>query len=201
MWSIGVNTDYGAAPDGVVVSCFGTASGGSDGCDDSASLHTDVTASGLYSANASGGVMITNTTGTVLSGYLVFYSDYSAFNPGGSNIGIGIDDPLTEAASFSSLVVGDAFVDLHSCSVGFQGESGQVFSPTTCGVESPDSSQTEFGIDLSTLGTNGSIQLPYSISISADFVLPPLDPVPEPAGVSLLAIGLATFALRKRGRT
>jgi hypothetical protein len=160
-------------------------------------------------------MMLTNTTDHTLAttnlvvtgDYLIFGTSNSAFNPGGSNVGISIDDATTEGARFSSSVTGRAVGDSHSCSIGIFGESGHIFSPTTCGVPSPDSSESQFYFDLSTIAPHQSVTIPYAMSIICDFFIPPTqdnggDPehqqggsgVPEPSAVLAMLSGL--LALR-----
>ncbi|HEY3910602.1 MAG TPA: hypothetical protein VGM07_12020 [Stellaceae bacterium] len=181
-------------PSGVTLSCFGGATGLANGCTDSRSIDASVTGPEQLSADAMSGLTVTNTTDQSFAPTQPFRVEFSAFNPGGPMVGISIDDPPTEAASFASTVSGPQASDFHSCSVGFLGDSGHLFSPTTCGVDSPDSSEGMIYIDVP---PGQSEQLAYSIDMTADFA------VPEASSASILAIALLGFGeinRRKRNR-
>jgi hypothetical protein len=188
------------APAGVAISCSGDASAITNGCGGGISLSTTVTDSAHLSASFHGGLVITNTTNAIIDAYLSFHTYFSAFNPGGPNVGISIDDPLTEGARFSSSQSGEGIGDSHSCSIGLYGESGRVFSPTTCGVGAPDSSDYHFAENLANLAPGASMTIPYLLQIDADFILPPGDPnrVPEPASALVLLSGVAGLYLKRR---
>jgi hypothetical protein len=203
-WSVGPLYPY-PIPDGIAISCSGHATASGMSCSDSVSLSATVTTSGHQEVTSSGGVVVTNTTDHMLAGTLFLGTGFSAFNPGGPNVGIHIDDPVLEAASFHSSIGGRGTGDSHSCSVGFLGESGRVFSPTDCGVGSPDSSDLQYSVDLSTLVPQDSITFSYLIDIACDFIIPPpVQPpadegVPEPASAGVLLAGLLGLRFRKRG--
>ncbi len=203
-WSVNVDPYYNPAiPGGFGVSCYGDAnSNGGWGCNASASISQSVTSSAHLTADASGGVVFSNTTDGYLSGFIIVSTANSSFNPGGPAVGISIDDAAMEGARFSSSVGGRGVGDYHSCSIGTYGNSGTIFSPTSCGVSSPDASESSFGFDLSTIAPLSSIQLPYELSIVGDFFIPaqpPLDSgVPEPAAVLVVLSGLLAMALASR---
>jgi hypothetical protein len=176
-------------PNGITLSCFGGATGIANGCSDTRSLIANVPFSGNLSLLVVSGLLVTNTSEATIGGLLSFATTFSAFNPGGPNIGIDIDNATTQGASFSSSVLGPGVKDSHSCSIGLAGYSAQgVFSPTTCGVASPDFSIGNFSIDLASIGPGQSEQIPYQIAISADFI------IPEPSSIALVMIGLLGIA-------
>lgn len=192
-WSVTPDSEI-LIPSGVTISCFGGATGLINGCTDGRSIDTLVTKSEQLSADAVSGFEVTNTTNQAFAPSQPFLVQFSAFNPGGPAVGVSIDNPLTQAAGFTSSVSGPQARDLHSCSVGFLGQSGQVFSPTTCGVINPDSSEGLVYLDVA---PGDSEKLAYSIDMAADFA------VPEASSVSILAIGLLALGAvgrRTRGR-
>src|SRR5262249_33709365 len=149
-----------------------------------------------------GGIILTNTSTHAINGFVDLGVSFSAFNPGGPGVGIGIDDALTQAASFTSGVGGDGEVgDRHSCSVGFLGQSGAGYSPTTCGVNWPDSSFSHTGRELNDFLPGMQMLFTWGASISATFDLgeaPPAEGVPEPRGVFLFAVGLLALLVLRR---
>jgi hypothetical protein len=186
-------------PSGISISCWGDAQTTDGGCSGAASLRRDVTASGTYTASATGGIVLTNTSGAVVNGFGEFIVLSSAFNPGGPEVGLGIDTPSTQWASFESRVSGVAAEDFHSCSVGFRGESGMVFSPTRCGVSVPDFSEQIGGVEFNNFLPGAEMMLTWMISISATFVLGDVPAgVPEPVGSLVLAVGLAALVARRK---
>ena len=89
-------------------------------------------------------------------------------------------------------------LDFHSCDTrDYPGGFGN-FSPFTCGVPSPDSSEGEFY--LSALGPGDTLAANFAISIDAE-----LKGVPEPITLPLFATGLGLMALlawrKRRGRS
>jgi hypothetical protein len=186
-------------PDGFTVSCAGDAQTTADGCSGEAELQAVADAPGTYAVTSTGVVIITNTTSQEFNGYYGFNTWFSSFNPGGPAIGLGIDDPLTQWARFSSSVFGEGVGDSHRCAVGYLGEEGTVFSPTTCGVSSPDSSSGILFLDLATVAPGSSVFFSYTISIIAEFVSnDPEQGVPAPGGIALMVLGLAVLAFRKQ---
>lgn len=169
-------------PAGIATGCLGA-------CGIEASLDTTVTGSRTLSASASGGFEITNTSDDYIDETLVFLLAWSAFNPGGPEVGISIDNPLTQAASFESTVVFDGMVqDFHSGSVGILGDD--CFSPTTCGVKSPDTSSEEFVVNIATLAPGESEEFVADVNITAMFAV-----VPASSSLANLVAGLSLFLL------
>lgn len=188
-------------PAGVAISCSGDATSIGNGCGGQISLSTTVTESGHLSASFDGALVITNTTDGMIDAPLAFHTYFSAFNPGGPGIGISIDDPLTEGAQFRSSQSGKGIGDSHSCSIGLYGASGSIYSPTSCGVFSPDSSETSFSENLASLAPGASLEIPYLLQIDADFIVSAGDPpngVPEPASALVVLSGLGGLWLRRR---
>lgn len=194
--SVGASWWY-PAPEGISIGCYGDATG-TDGCTLSAALSETVATSTTLTVSATGGLVITNTTDHVIDDWLSLTTNESAFNPGGPAVGISIDDPLTQGARFSSGVGGMGAGDSHSCSVGVFGYAGTIFSPTACGVGSPDSSQGSFSVNLSDLDPHGQMFLPYGVSITAEFLLPPSAEVPTPASLLIVLAGLAGLTVMRR---
>jgi hypothetical protein len=199
-WSVGPVWDQ-TIPSEIALSCYGDAVATGDSCLGTLSLNQDITTTSHFALNAAGGLVITNLSDAQLDGELYFHSAFSAFNSGGPGIGIAIDDPLTQAASFSSSFDGPFVGDWHSCSVGFLGYSGNVFSPTACGVPSPDSSEYVHFVLLSSLGPYESLSLSFSLNLTADFVFTdPPQGVPEPASGLIVIAGLGLIAWRRYRR-
>lgn len=171
-----------------------------DGCAGALTLSQMLTTSGTYKLTSTGSLVVTNTSNEAISDFIGFDIVHSAFNPGGPEAGIGIDNMMTQAASFRSSVTGPGAGDTQSCSVGFQGYSGYVISPTRCGVASPDSSYTNAGAELVNFLPGAEILFTYVIEIAATFELSGSAPsgVPAPGGLALLLMGLGGMALRKR---
>lgn len=191
----------GMIPQGVTLSCFGDASGSGGTCSHTLTLNRTITESGTYAVSATGGIVLTNTSNQAVNGFIGFDVWLSAFNPGGPNVGLGIDDPLTQAARFESAVRGPNGGDFHRCAVGVFGEDGTVFSPTTCGVGAPDSSFGNLGVDLIDFLPGEEIMLSWLLEISATFDVGDGAPVgvPEPgAGLALMLMGVGSVAVRRR---
>jgi len=197
--SIGLDDLY-PTPSGISFGCYGDATLTS-ACELHASLNATVTASTTLTSTAVGGVVITNTTDHVINDWLSLRTNESAFNAGGPAIGLRIDDPATQGGRYASFIRGMGVGDRHNCSVGTFGYEGAVFSPTTCGVNSPDSSSGAFSFDLSGLNPHEQIFLPYEVSIMADFVLSPPAPVPAPGSLWLLLAGAACLFAVNRALT
>ena len=192
-------------PEGIAFSCYGDATGdGVDGCSASVSLSISTATPTSITVTKTGGLRLTNITDHALAGYVVYVGSFSAFNPGGLEIGIGIDDPLTQAARFESAVTGFLVGDRHSCSIGFLGVSGRYVTAdgTACGVHAPDSSQNDVYFNVGTLAPGASAEMFFGLSITYELVLatPPAG-VPTPASALLLMIGMAGLTLTRRVRT
>ncbi|HEY2009020.1 MAG TPA: PEP-CTERM sorting domain-containing protein [Rhizomicrobium sp.] len=192
-WNVALQ---GILPNGISISCIGAAGGVQNQCgaglslfvsNDSASLET-------FHVSSTGGLAITNTSDLGYSGVtLLFRTDFSAFNPGGPDIGASITYPGLEDASFSSSVTGTGVDDFHSCDTAGSSGFGVNFSPYTCGVQSPDSSEEQFSVALPAPGTTIDVS-PYTINISASLI-----GIPEPATLFLFGAGFAAaFEIARR---
>ena len=130
---------FDAFPDGITLSCVGGASGLGMGCSDERSVWAQNSSSAIetLSESAVSGVALTNSTQETFPGFFVFYAVWSAFNPGGPEIGASVMFPSLEYAAFSSQIVGPAEIgDFHSCDTrnfpgqpDFLGDGGFYFSP------------------------------------------------------------------------
>ncbi len=192
-------TEWAPLPEGLTFGCWGDASAGPGGCGRSLTLSDTVTTSGTSGASALGGVVITNTSGQTVNGFAVINVWFSAFNPGGPEVGLGIDDPSTQWAAFTSNVSGDVS-DAHACAVGYRGSYGTQFSATTCGVAAPDFSQLDLYADFTDFMPGDELRFTFGLDIGAVFDLdgaPARVPAPGSA-VLLMGFGLAGLGLRRR---
>ena len=177
-------------PTGIVITCDGNAS---NDCSNSLDVSHSVTRSLTETFSSSASLVITNTGDTSSSGDLIFGVGWSAFNPGGPDIGLSIDN-ARQSASFSSESVGSSpeiGEDSHACSLPVP--ASQVyyggFTTLSCGVQSPDSDSAMLFVDLSSLAPGDSVEFDNTLSISDSFNIP----TPEPSGLAIL--GFAMFAL------
>jgi len=166
-------------------------------CSDSQQLIMSVDHSEHLSVSSVRGFRITNTASQTFGGTeLNFFTTFTSFNSGGPSVGISIDNPVTESASFSSSVSGPGVGDSHACNT-TNPVSPFNFTSTTCGVPSPDFSQDQFGISLAGLGPGLSEDFLYTTNIVADFSIG----VPEPSSLVIigpaLLLGLGGLFLRR----
>lgn len=194
--SFWAQTTVGDIPAGVAITCDGDAYPiwyGSAGCSGDMSVGHNFTSNVTETNSSSGSLLLTNIGGTPLSGDLLFDAGFSAFNPGGPEVGLGIDN-AGKSASYSSILTGLGYVlDEHACSLpasylGYDYAGGYNFSTLTCGVVAPDSSDVLLDVDLGSLAPGDTEEFTYSMSISDSFHL-----ALEPSGLALL--GSAMFAL------
>lgn len=166
------------------------------GCTDTLSVSRTI-------ADTETGIASSNGTFTITgNGPVTVELDASPFNAGGPSLGVAIDTVANQTASFSSRVTLDAFawryLDLTTgCSLPGtvgpqQAPYGYVFSPTQCGLQSPDSSSAFLTLDL----TSSPVTVYGALSISYAFD-PPAD-VPEPAGWMLLGAGIIGIGAARR---
>ena len=184
--NVGGSTFFDTIPEGLAFTCTGGASQGGVGCSDERSLEVSSSAAGVhnFSVTANSGFSLTNTTQENFPGYFVFDTDFSAFNPGGPEIGASVTDPNSEYAIFNSSVSGPGVYDNQGCDTrNYPSDSENNFSPYACGVPSPDGSSSN--AYLGPLGPGETISVDYTISISAQ-----LKSVPEPISLSIFAAGL-----------
>ena len=114
---------------------------------------------------------------------------FSAFNPGGDEIGASVDNLLTQFARFESQVsTGDGGeLDFHACDTR-QIEEYYQPSPLSCGVGSPDESELELFL---TLAPGESYTLSFGVRVVTE-----ASSVPEPTTTALLLSGLLALAWR-----
>jgi hypothetical protein len=199
-WSAVLEGD--AVPTGIVITCDGIAS---NECSNSLEVSHSVTSSLTESFSSSASLVITNTGDTSPSGELIFDVGWSAFNPGGPDIGLSIDN-ARQSASFSSESDGSSpgiGGDFHACSLpvpasqlGFDG-SGYNFTTLSCGVMAPDSDEAQFFVDLASLAPGDSVELDNTLTISDSFTIP----TPEPSGLAVLGSAMFALAVSRRRPT
>ena len=133
---------------------------------------------------------VTNTVDNAFDGYLYYLGEVSAFNPGGSNIGASVTDPLHEWASFASFVSGPDFQDAHACDtrVPF---SSSFWTPFFCGVNAPDSSSFGLFVPIPGPGETQSWSVETGLSVAAFSAS-------EPLTVSLFGAGIVGAAAMRR---
>jgi hypothetical protein len=197
-WAADLEGDQ--VPTGIVITCDGNAS---NDCSNNLDVSHSVTRSLTETFSSSASLVITNTGDTSSSGELIFDVGWSAFNPGGPDIGLSIDN-ARQSASFSSESTGSSpgiGVDSHACSLpaSLLGPDGSNYNFTTlsCGVMGPDSDEAEFFVDLASLGPGDSVELDNTLSISDSFNIP----TPEPSGLAILGSAMVALAVSRRRPT
>lgn len=149
---------------------------------DQASFHASISSGHQeddYSATQT--ATITNSSDISYPGYLVYFLSVSAFNPGGPAIGVSVDDPSREFASFSSQVdVFGSLGDFHSCETSI--------AEPACGVMSPDSSYGYYYFSVPDPGQS------YTLDgfIDTSYVLD-VKPAPESSTLSMFGAILFCF--------
>jgi hypothetical protein len=192
IWEVDASVGwYGPIPSDVSVTCGGDASGSGD-CSDSLSVIRSVTHNETASVSRFGTVTLTNT-GTVPTGDFSVRVGWSAFNPGGPDVGLGIDNGQQSAFFESEVSISDNFLlftgETHSC--GVPGGPGDLLSATTCGLSGPDESFVAW--DISSLAPGESTTAFAPLSISDRF-----SGIPEPTALSILGSGVVALGLLRR---
>lgn len=182
-------------PSGLALSCYGSATAGSGGPGCTVNLSTSVTATQSEddSANASGGVELTNTSDQTIDDWLLYDVWFAV------DVIVGVDNPATQYGVFELTQQGPGLDASYSCSAGEAGPplydwcathdnaEGQVIETALYpewGASLVSGEQVE--VDLT---PGASMELPaYTDSFYAWFV------VPEPSSLALLASGLLVFA-------
>ncbi|MBN9508598.1 MAG: hypothetical protein J0I21_05685 [Alphaproteobacteria bacterium] len=199
-----------------VVTTSGHASGGGDVycdaggseaiCEANASAEATATGAATVQIQATGTLFIQNTSSTDVP-FVIIDDVFSAFNPGGSDVGASVDNTMTEYASFTSFQSDDGGLlgDSHNCNTDltvphyWYGGLTDGGMGAFCGVEAPDASdgETWFGpIPADTTIAADAMTLEIDLFVSAN--APPT--VPEPLSVSLLAMAIGTLAAVRRTR-
>ncbi|GAA0544681.1 hypothetical protein GCM10008941_25750 [Rhizomicrobium palustre] len=129
-------------------------------------------------------------------GRFVFATSYSAFNPGGPNVGASVDHGGREYASFFSVVRGPALFDLQGCNMSSGIPTPTVRQRMSCGVSSPDASESEFSLGPLAANAEAAADFQIYISLDAQGEKQNGDPVPEAPTLAVFLVGLA--ALRRR---
>jgi len=174
-------------PPGIFLECTGSADPTGAGCSDRQGI--SVTSDGPLVTglvDALGGFTLFNTGSTDYPGSFVFHTSFSAFNPGGPEIGASVDDPARESASFFSVVTGPGVFDLHGCNMTHGLAPHAAAMGASCGVSSPDDSEGE--TDLGPLLAGQSLSAAYNIYIQV--VAQGDSPVPEPLTLGIFFVGL-----------
>jgi hypothetical protein len=153
VWFISQTPPYPPPPAGTFASCGGSPlvdlSSGSFNCFDQQGAGVTLNHRGslMTSLDSVTDVTIIDPSGAPIS----FRSDFSAFNPGGPEIGARVDHPHFEFAQFSSSVSGPGVGDFHGCAT-------SIATPS-CGVVGPDSSSIFFEIDQTKCSNTTSASL------------------------------------------
>jgi hypothetical protein len=169
-------------PDGVSLQCTGGCYHTLSFFDTISSGHEDISLSDLSEIT-----LVNNGDQSTGGTYFRFGIGVSAFNPGGSEIGVSVDNPAIEFASFFSevSVIGMAF-DSHGCSTSA--------SQPACGVMSPDSNFITVYLLLPAPGQ--TIDLGSAlISIGGE-----LQSVPEPPSIAIALGALLIFFVSAKAR-
>jgi hypothetical protein len=185
-------------PAGIAIACENgatpLATGGQPGCTDTFSLDKTVTTSGTLSETQTAYVGITNDTGATYVGGAtsdpvlgngLLGTEYAGAYPGSD---LGIDDPTTESASFTSSVDGPGVESSYSCSIPGSGGYTSVDRACPDGIGSADVSE---GVAQGEVFSGETLYLPYVSTITADFSLP------EPTTWAILAMGMLGTLLLK----
>lgn len=119
-----------------------------------------------------------------------FQTDYSAFNPGGPEIGAKVDNTTLEFARFTSSQSGEGIGDFHTCDTRDPGSANGT-NDASCGVGSPDSSTGEFGFN--DFDNGETFTMNYTLALTLE-----VSSVPEPATLSMFIAGLLVLGRLKR---
>ena len=175
----------GDSPDGIEFS---------GGFDELADMHT-FTGKTNETFTSTSSFSVTNTLSTPFSDDNFWIDvNYSAFNPGGDEIGLSIDN-TKETASYSSIIYGGPYgvLDDHSCSLPNTPDGYDVFTTTTCGVGAPDTSDVP--IYVTELDPGQTATFDFTMTISATFI-----PAPEPTALAVFLPALLGLGWTVRRR-
>jgi hypothetical protein len=194
-------TKHSALPEGVVLTCTGTAtSDGATGCWDSVTA-TAASSDGSWQSlvvDRLGGLLITNSGGTALGGVFGFTARFASFYPATPDSGARVDDGSNETATYFTVVQGAGGFDLHGCNmVSAPGHSG----PQACRPVPPEYQDSVFTLSPSPDWSELAADWRIYIEVSALGTAQANDPIPEPPALALLLAGLTVLASRRRVRS
>lgn len=190
-------TKHSVLPEGVVLTCTGTAnSDGAGGCVDSVAA-TAESSDGTWQSlvvDRLGGILLTNRDGSPFDGVYSFTARFASFYPALPDSGASVDDGATETATYFSVVQGAGGFDLHGCNmVSAPGHSG----PHACRPTPPEYQDSAFTLvgspDWSELTADWRIHIEVTAQGGGGSAN---DPVPEPPALALFLAG-ALMASRR----
>lgn len=185
-------------PDGVTLTCSGTATPTALGCRDTASV-TVVSESGVWEATTVdriGGLVLRNL-GAAVPGVFGFTARFASFYPAGPDSGAFVDDGAVETADYFTVVEGAGGFDLHGCAMtSGLGHGG----PQQCRPSRPDFQESVFTLGPSADWSELVADWRIYIQVSAVGSAANGDPVPEPPSLALFLAFAALTACRRKVR-